>query len=95
MEALRSQTLTIIEGKTVILRKQQRLLKEIAQALFNRALSDESPGQRSRSKKIGEFNKFMAEGKKKLAGLEAECVVLEKLRGVLRTADGTQGSRSG
>jgi hypothetical protein len=70
-------------GETAeVLRKEQRVLKDMAHCLLNRALSDESgPGHRIRC--VREFNKFMAGAEKKLAALKAECVVLEKLREML------------
>jgi hypothetical protein len=86
----RSQALALIGETTEVLRKEQRVLREIAHCLFNRALSSEpGPGFRGRGRKAREFNQFMAEAEKKLAGAGAELAVLEKLRGVLSPVDDT------
>jgi hypothetical protein len=85
-----AESLTLIGETTEILRKQRRVLKDLAHCLFNRTLSDDP---RHRIRRIREFNKFMAGAEKKLAALEAECAVLEKLRGMLSPPAGQQMKR--
>jgi hypothetical protein len=86
----RSNALALIKETTEVLGEQRRVLKDLAHCLFNRMLPIE-PGPGGRGRKARDFNQFMAEAEKKLAAIEAERDVLEKLRETLAPADDARG----